>query len=69
MIGPEAVFDAHTLNSCVEGGDICNGCLEPWPCDAYLITCVMCERLEESSKIIADLVAQRDACLDEMNRR
>lgn len=60
---PEYIFDTHTLNACVDGGDICNGCLEAWPCHAFLVTCWAIEQIETRDRLVADLVEQRDALL------
>lgn len=62
-VTPEYVFEHHTLNACVELGDICNCCLETWPCDAYILACWTEEQLAASAKLVADLVAQRDGLL------
>jgi hypothetical protein len=66
-VTPEEVFALHHLNACVEGGDICNHCLDyPWPCHAYLVACHAVEQREASAALVASLIAQRDACLDAM---
>ena len=60
---PADVFEKHELNACHELGDICNGCLETWPCDAFVLACWVEERLIESAILVADLIQQRDALL------
>lgn len=65
---PEEIFAKHELNAADPGdlGTICVGCLEPFPCDAFLIACAMEEQRLVTSKLIADLIVQRDACLEQL---
>lgn len=60
-VTPEYVFNTHTLNACVELGDICEACLENWPCDAYLLACWCDEQSAAAAKLAAQLIVERDA--------
>lgn len=59
------LFDKHVLNAADDNdlGTICVGCLEPFPCDAFLAACRIDEMQIRHAEIIADLIKQRDALL------